>query len=140
MWPYNRTTEPKGGYPLIRRGGKDQCAHIIVCEVFHGPRTEGVEVRHSCGNRACVAPWHLSWSSHLDNMRDMKKHGTNIRPRGPGNGRWKGYITEEMVQEIRTALLTERQCDVARRFGVSPANVHAIHHGLSWAWVGKEID
>lgn len=90
LWPFSCTAGWQGGYPQIQINSKKFRCHIIVCEKFHGPRPKGKEVRHSCGVRACMAAWHVSWATHQENMADMAVHGTLGDRRGSNNSHWKG--------------------------------------------------
>lgn len=59
------------GYGVIAVNGKVVKAHRLSYELFKGPVLPGFDVCHSCHNRQCVAPDHLSAGSRADNMRDM---------------------------------------------------------------------
>lgn len=56
---------------------KGYLAHRLVMLTFAGPQPEGNEVRHLNGDRADNRLSNLAWGTHLDNMRDQRKHGTH---------------------------------------------------------------
>jgi HNH endonuclease len=49
----------KTGYGHIKVEGRNRCAHIVVYEEEVGPVPEGLELDHTCKNRACVEIDHL---------------------------------------------------------------------------------
>lgn len=79
LWPFSRH---KDGYGKARHGGKNGCAHRIVCELVHGaPPSETHQAAHQCGNSACVNPRHLRWATPLENGQDKVAHRTMKRAR-----------------------------------------------------------
>ena len=59
------------GYGAIRINKKIFRAHRISYEIYNGQIPNGLYVRHSCHNPACVNPSHLLVGNQFDNMRDM---------------------------------------------------------------------
>ena len=47
------------GYGRLRAGGKVLAAHRVAFELARGRIEEGMKVRHTCSNRACVRVSHL---------------------------------------------------------------------------------
>jgi hypothetical protein len=41
------------------------------------PQGQDLEVCHICENRMCLAPWHLVWSQHEDNIKGGLVHKRN---------------------------------------------------------------
>lgn len=118
------------GYGQISTGkGKQELAHRVSLKVFKGDEAVGLLVLHSCDNRRCCNPEHLSSGSHRDNTQDMMYKG-----RGPvGSRQGRSVLTEELVLEIYR---DERaQSIVAQEFGVSQSNVSMIKGGKTWRHV-----
>jgi hypothetical protein len=81
--------------PRILRHGSNRCGyaqvrlciqgilhtrtvHTLVAEAFHGPRPEGLEVRHLDGTRTNNQASNLTYATRLVNMRDQLIHGTHF--------------------------------------------------------------
>lgn len=47
-------------------------AHILAYTLTFGPVPEGLELDHTCRNRACINPYHLEPVTHLENCRRAK--------------------------------------------------------------------
>jgi len=64
----------KHGYGLIGYKGKDCRVHRLSFEVFKHPITKPV-ILHSCDNRRCINPEHLSEGTQLENVQDCINKG-----------------------------------------------------------------
>jgi hypothetical protein len=81
----------------LRLDGRNFTRHVhaLVAEAFHGPRPDGMQVRHLDGDQLNNQASNLAWGSAVDNAADMRRHGTNANankthcpqghPYAPGN-------------------------------------------------------
>jgi hypothetical protein len=65
----------KNGYGCIKAFGKTVSVHRLSYELHKGPIPTGLEVMHSCDNKLCINPDHLSLGSHAQNMKDAAARG-----------------------------------------------------------------
>ena len=118
------------GYGQCGHGGY---AHRYSYEINKGPIPDGLFVRHSCDNRACVNPTHLDVGTQVDNMADMF-----ARKRGVGRD---GYTTNaklnpDDVRAVRRMLAAGMSLTtIGKQFSVSKQVISYIKLGKTWAWV-----
>lgn len=106
--------------------GAHRASHIL----FKGPIPDGQVVMHSCDDRQCVNPEHLSAGSHRDNSLDMVAKGRSMR----GDKNSKTVLTDEVIREIRAAN-TGRHGDATRlanKYNLSLSAMSAILSGRTW--------
>jgi hypothetical protein len=112
-----------------QKGNPDLRAHRVSFELTKGSIPEGLVVMHSCDNRGCVNPAHLSVGTRAENMHDMIAKGRAVHQQGAENPRSK--LTEKDVLEIRaTDIKNFAEC--ARRYGVTAPTIAAAKFGLTW--------
>jgi hypothetical protein len=109
-------------------GGGSMLAHRLSYQTFCGPIPDGLEVCHTCDNRACVNPMHLFLGLHVENMRDAAQKGRLGRARGERCGAAK--LTAADVLFIRSSPLGSGE--LAARFGVSATRICQIRKGRGW--------
>lgn len=63
------------GYSQVSLDGKNHLAHRVSYRLFVGPIPKGKLVMHSCDNRKCFNPAHLSTGAHKSNTQDAKAKG-----------------------------------------------------------------
>lgn len=128
--PHGRVLKPltgRNGYAQVgvpapgKRQGRES-VHVIVCETFHGPRPEGMEVAHRNNVRTDCRASNLLWKTHPDNLADRERHGTLLH----GEAHPRAKLTEDIVRVIRAAAAAgESQRSIGARYGI-----HQTHVGL----------
>jgi hypothetical protein len=109
-------------------------AHRVSYALAKGDIPAGQCVMHSCDNRRCCNPKHLSLGTVGQNNADRDAKGRCVRARGEraANAR----LSEAQVREIRQRVASgETKSGVARTFGVTSHNVRAIVARKSWRHV-----
>lgn len=90
-WNWNADTI--SGYGRLNLNGITYLAHRVSLFIS-GKKIDlrkkekgakGVIVMHTCDNRKCVNPSHLSISTQLENIRDSVRKGTHYFPDWSGN-------------------------------------------------------
>lgn len=126
------------GYGSCQIGGKGSPstpAHRVAYDLHYGslPKGRALVVMHSCDNRLCVNPHHLSLGTPKQNTADMIARGRHARvaPVGADNG--KAVITEADVRMIRAS--TETNKAIADRLGVAINTVRSVRIGRTWGHV-----
>lgn len=117
------------GYGVIQDeppSRKQLGAHVVSYRLFKGVIARGLEVRHSCHNRACVNPSHLSLGTKADNVRDRDEAGRTLR----GERHWAAKLSEADVLSIRTDDRSNRE--IADSYGMTKENVMHIRKRKTW--------
>lgn len=117
-------------FPYIKGLKTRVFLHVIVCETFHGPRPEGMQVAHENGIKIDCSAKNLSWKTCSENQLDKRRHGTDMI--GERNGRHK--LTEDEVRIIRDSEGVSARV-LARRFDVSRAAIRFVLDGTTWKHV-----
>jgi hypothetical protein len=126
------TTSGKYRCLMTNRDGRAQhyYVHALVCEAFHGPRPNGLEVRHLDGNRANNAASNLAWGTSRENQADKAMHGTSAA----GSRNPMAKLTEQTVYEMRRYRqdfgLPYKQ--IGAMYGVSTMTAYRAVEKQSW--------
>lgn len=123
-WNWTGRRCPKG-YALMSEGR----AHRFSYSVFNGPIPRGLYVLHRCDNRACVNPEHLFLGTQLDNMRDCKIKGRNVK----GEKIWKAKLKENDIFCIRNNYRLGEGRKMADMYHISTTHLYRIIRRDSWA-------
>lgn len=159
--PINNSGYPSS--TLTRPGfTKRYMVHTLVAEAFIGPRPEGLEVNHIDGCKINNQAANLEYVSHKENVRHAwriglcqphaehwshkhperwKKHLSHMHdmrevPRGSRH--WLSTLTEADIVAIRQACASGKrgsQSRMARRYGVTEANIYSIIKRKTWSHV-----
>ena len=114
------------GYPVIKWEGRVRTLLQLVLEVKSGPKPDGYEGCHSCGNRACINPDHLRWDSRSGNAIDRSRDGTQTAQ----------VLNEEQVVKIRRLLKKGWKCtELAHKYKVHASAIERIKSGETWGWL-----
>lgn len=134
-WPWTRYVNPMTGYGqytprVVERLALNMprvvTAPVMACTLAHGPRPAGLEVLHSCDNRACCRPEHLRWGTHRENNQEAWTRGRQLR----GERHHRAKYTDDQVRQLRDACASgERVPDAARRLGINPWTAYKIARG-----------
>jgi len=122
-WPHGGNWN---GYGHLGINGKVYKAHRIMCELAHGnPPIKGLVAAHSCKDRSCVNPDHLSWKTPRQNLMDRHRDGTLTKKR------WTKYgtLTDNELREICVLKDYLNQREIGVIFGISYQHVSVIQNG-----------
>src|SRR5258708_608706 len=107
IWPFSCCTAGYGNFMANKKRG---LAHREMCRMAHGePPTPDHHAAHSCGNRRCINPRHISWKTQSDNQLDRRQHGTVKRT--------YTKITAEQAAQIRQLKEKETSIETAAKYG-----------------------
>ena len=124
----------RSGYGSVWSGGKNRDAHRVSYELHHGPIPQGMCVMHSCDNRACIEPSHLSIGTRTENMQDMANKGRASKVSGESHSLSK--LTPSQVAEIRRRYTPydrkNSSCAMAREFGVNQSTLWSALKARTW--------
>lgn len=113
----------ESGYGVMRFGYSHIRAHRFSYRHFvNGDIPDDMVVRHSCHNKLCVNPKHLTLGSNLQNTHDMidaQRHPTA-----------RTAITDEQVREIARLRRSGVSCrKIAVQLGLNYNGVYSIVRG-----------
>ena len=120
------------GYGNFTFNGGQVTPHRFSYLINRGEIPAGHVVMHSCDNRLCVNPKHLSTGSHLDNSLDMVHKDRHAR----GSRNPVSTLSEADVVAIRADGRIQRV--IAEEYGVTQASISLIKLNLSWKHVDGE--
>lgn len=114
------------GYGSFNLSGEALPAHRAAYLLFCGKIEGGLDVCHSCDNRACVNPDHLFLGTRQENMADCSA-------KGRARGYRRRHLKESQVQEVKRLLgAGHRVVKVAQITGISHVIISNIKQGKSY--------
>jgi len=129
-----RPSTGKNGYPKVRlsKAGKTKTksVHRLVLEAFSGPCPTKYEARHLDENKQNSRIENLRWGTRKENYADRVKHGWNQC----GSNNVSAKLAWDQVAEIKAASGPQRV--IAKRLGISRANISLIKQGKTWSTKG----
>jgi hypothetical protein len=127
-WEWGRSIGGPG-YGVCWIDSKCHNAHKVAYELSHGLVVDGLVVRHTCHNRKCCNPAHLTAGTHQDNVDDMMRAGRNAVGERVGTSK----ITEDQARRIKEMAQYRTQQATADHFGLNQSQVSRIANGKRWA-------
>jgi hypothetical protein len=124
-WVYQGTILPSG-YGQTSVNNKSKSTHRFVYEYFNGEIYKGNVIMHSCDNRACCNPSHLSQGSQKENIWDASDKGRMATGERNGNSK----LNEELVMYILADDRPSRA--VAKALKVDQKTVLMIRRRETW--------
>jgi hypothetical protein len=131
-WQFTKT---KAGYGTVNYKSERTTAHRIAYKLTKGEIPQGLIVMHSCDNRACCNPAHLSIATQKENIHDMIKKGRSGDCRNFGKNHGGSKVTEAIAKEIlkqysETAISQQRLSEI---YGISQTHISRLIRGESKA-------
>jgi len=131
-WLWTGYIRTSGYGALGWKGVSGRSAHRIAYEIVAGPIPKGQVVMHSCDNKLCVNPRHLSLGRQRDNIEDaQRKKRLAVGTRVP-----QSKLNEQAVREIRQLASAGRLYrELATRYDVTESCISKVVKKLTWKHV-----
>lgn len=129
-WNWNRTQSC--GYGRIRRENKLLCVHRVAFEVAHPElNMEGIDVKHTCGNRLCCNPEHMKTvqKCSLVASKSSKSTATSNADGSAKKYRYTIAVCKRCHQDYRSSGLSEicQDCYQGRKPDRNPYRFARTH-------------
>lgn len=134
-WFWN-ASKNQHGYGLIGKktdsGWKPIPAHRLSYKINCGEIETGNVVMHSCDNRSCVNPNHLSQGSYQENTQDMLEKGRDNYAKGENAN---SKLKRKEVIDIKERSFEESFRSIAEEYDVSTSTIYDIKNNLTWTHI-----
>jgi DNA-binding transcriptional regulator YiaG len=133
-WEWQGSTN-RSGYGMINDDRRSVLVHRLVLLRHLGLESSHLDTLHSCDNRRCCNPEHMSLGTNAANVADKIAKGRQYRP-PHGSASPHAKLSDEQVRAIRRELAAgDIQRVIAARYGVSRSLIREIKLGAAWAHV-----
>jgi len=131
-WEWTGALRGKESYGVFTVGRKCVSAPRMAYELTHGKIPDGLFILHSCDNKKCVNPMHLTVGTQSQNIKDCVSRKRHIAPIGERNGMSK--LTSKQVEDIRSRFDGRygSMTRLAKDYGVSVPTIHAVINKNRW--------
>jgi hypothetical protein len=123
------------GYGKFKLDGKYHGAHRVAFAIYKGEIPDGMFVLHSCDNRRCCSPGHLSLGSHKQNMDDMTSRGRQAKGEGIGGA----VLDVPKAANAKRLFMSHSDHGIvraaAKALGIDRRTVRDIRDGKLWKHV-----
>jgi|ERR1700734_436300 len=117
------------GYGNMWIEGKTRAAHRVSYEIYKGEIPKGMVILHSCDNKRCINPNHLSVGTFKENTHDALRKGRMAFGERQGNSILKNRDVVVIKQRLANK---ERIVDIARDYSVDETTIGKIKSGANW--------
>ncbi len=120
------------GYGAFWLSGQNRLAHRVSLALSGVDVTDDKCVLHSCDNKLCVNPYHLSLGTRAENSEDMVSKLRSCK----GRRNPESKLTEADVKNIKS--LRDKGMslkDIGKMYNIHLSTVSKIWHGRNWVWL-----
>ena len=111
------------GYPMIRRNDTFWRGHRYSYTLFKGDIPEGLVIRHTCDNPACINPDHLKPGTQKDNVHDMFERNRFRDAKGENNPNFKGFDLAAIDSDYQNGM---KIVDIFIKHGISKTHFYRL--------------
>ena len=129
-WEWTGALGPNGYGRVSTKNNPDMIASRVSYELTKGEIPKGRVVMHSCDNRKCVNPAHLSVGTYLENTHDMIGKGRAVHNPMQGVKHPRSKLTESDVLTIRSS--NESNGVLSKRYGVAKSTIDHVRLRITW--------
>lgn len=129
-----RSHSKRGGYGTFTMKDKQWISSRASYTLFKGQIPDELFVLHSCDNRICVNPEHLSVGTHQENMNDMKSKGRQANQNGENHGNNK-LMDCDICEILVLNSFGFTNIEIAKQFKVSDGLISMIVNKKRWAHI-----
>lgn len=124
-----------GGYGVIQHEGRALRANRVALELSGTAIPDGMVVRHSCDEKSCVNPAHLSVGTQADNIADKVRRNRQSR----GSGRWNAMPEPRAREIVRAVLDGATHRNLMAKFGLSKQQALRFAKRRTWTHLFDEM-